>query len=95
MPRFLVERDFGQVSDDQMQEFVATTKILEAQERFADLKWEGSRVCDADGAGIKSFCVYTAPSAQLLDEHTQALGHHGTHRIFEIVGDIDPRDIAG
>ncbi len=52
-------------------------------------------VGDADGAGIKSFCVYTAPSARLLDEHTQALGQHGTHRIFEIVGDIDPRDIAG
>jgi hypothetical protein len=95
MPRFLVERDFGQVSDEQMQEFVATTKILEADVRFAELQWEGSRVCDADGAGIKSFCVYTAPSEQLLDEHTQALGHHGTHRIFEIVGDIDPRDIAG
>ncbi len=95
MPRFLVERDFGQVSDEQMQEFVATTKILEADERFAEMQWEGSRVCDDDGAGIKSFCVYTAPNAGLLDEHTRALGQHGTHRILEIIGDIDPRDIAG
>ncbi|HYI37327.1 MAG TPA: nickel-binding protein [Thermoleophilaceae bacterium] len=95
MPRFLVKRDFGQVSDEQMQEFIATTKIVGAEERFGELHWEGTRVCDDDGAGIKAFCVYTAPSVRLLDEHAQALGHHGTHRIFEIVGDIDPRDIAG
>ena len=94
MPRFLVERDFGQVSDDEMQDFVARSKVLSA-ERFPDLKWEGSHVCDDSGGGFKAFCVYTAPSSQTLDEHAKVMGGQGTHRIFEIVGHIDPRDIAG
>lgn len=92
MPRFMVERDFGQVSDDEMQDFVVRSKVVTA-ERFPDLRWEGSHVCD-DAGGFKAFCVYTAPSASVLDEHAAVMGDQGSHRIFEIVGEIDPRDIA-
>jgi len=92
MPRYLVDRDFGQISDEDMQEFAAVAGTL-INERFSDIVWEGSRTCNDVDGGIKSFCVYQAPNPERLIEHAEAVGVPATHRVYEIVGDIDPNDI--
>jgi hypothetical protein len=41
---------------------------------------------------VKSFCIYVAPEAEILRRHASELGQHGVDRIYEIAGDISPRD---
>jgi hypothetical protein len=49
VPRFLIERDFGVVSDEEMEAVTARSHQLMA-ERFPEIVWEHSHVCgDADG----------------------------------------------
>jgi hypothetical protein len=88
MPRFVVERDFGMVSEDEMQEVAARFKAVTA-EHFPDIHWERTHVCADDDGAIKSFCVYTAPSTDRLQEHADHVGGH-TLTIYEIVGDLTP-----
>ncbi len=92
MPRFVIERDFGRVGDDEIQEIAARSKVT-GIEQFPDITWEHSHVvADADEV-IKSFCVYSAPSAERLHEHAGAVGGHEVVRVYEIVGDVTPDEI--
>ena len=92
MARYVIERDFGRISEEEMQEVAARSKLT-GTEHFPDIIWEHSHVCtDADGT-IKSFCVYEAPSTGRLQEHADAVGGHVVTRIYEIVGDITPADV--
>ena len=54
--------------------------------------WEHSHVVlDNDGTP-KSFCVYDAPSEEVVREHAERLGDHFVNAIYEIVGDVTPDD---
>jgi hypothetical protein len=92
VPRYVIERDFGQVGEEEMQEVAARSKVT-GLEQFPDIRWEHSHVCSDDGA-IKSFCVYRAPSPDRLREHADRVGGHVVTRIYEIVGDITPEEIV-
>lgn len=92
MPRYVIERDFGQVDEEEMQEVTARSKV-EGMEHFPDIRWEHSHVCADDDGSIKSFCVYSSPSADRLREHADRVGQHVITRIYEIVGDITPEDV--
>lgn len=93
MPRYVIERDFGQVDEDEMQEVASRSKVI-GIEQFPDIRWEHSHVCsDVDG-GIKSFCVYAAPDANRLREHADRLGGHVVSKVYEIVGDVNPDEIV-
>ena len=48
-------------------------------------------VIDSDGTP-KSFCVYDAPSEDVVREHAQQLGDHSVDRVYEIAGDVTPDD---
>ena len=92
MARYLIETDFGRMSEEEMQEAAVRSKLTGA-ERFPDVTWEHSHVCtEADGT-IRSLCVYEAPSSERLREHAGAVGAHAVTRIYEIVGDITPADV--
>jgi Protein of unknown function (DUF4242) len=94
MARYVVERDFGQVGEDEIQEVAARSKVT-GIEQFPDISWEHSHVVsDTDSGTIKSFCVYSAPAAERLHEHAQAVGGHEVIRIYEIVGDVTPDQIT-
>ena len=93
MPRFVIERDFGQVGEDEMQEVAVRSKVI-GLEQFPDIRWEHSHVCSDDGGGIKSFCVYSAPDANRLREHADRLGGHVVGKIYEIVGEVNPDEIV-
>lgn len=93
MPRYLIERDFGSVGDDEIREVAARSKLTGIEE-FPDIGWEHSHVCSGDGGAIKSFCVYSAPSAERLREHADRVGGHEVTRIYEIAADITPEEIG-
>jgi hypothetical protein len=93
VPRFVIERDFGLVGEEEMQEVAARSKAI-GIEQFPDIVWEHSHVCSDDGGAVKSFCVYTAPSADRLREHADRLGSHVVNKIYDIVGDITPEEIV-
>lgn len=93
MPRYIIERDFGMVGEEEMQEIPARSKVI-GIEQFPDIHWEHSHVCSDDTGAVKSFCVYSAPDATRLREHADRLGGHVVSRIYEIVGDIDPAEIV-
>ena len=92
MPKFVIERDFGKISDDELQEVAARSKLT-GSEHFPDITWEHSHVCEGDDGSIKSFCVYGAPNPERLQEHADRVGGHRVTRIYEIVGEITPDDV--
>jgi len=92
MPRYVIERDFGLVGEEDMQEVAARSKAT-GIEQFPDIEWEHSHVCSDDSGAIKSFCVYSAPSADRVREHADRVGGHAVINVYEIVGDITPEEI--
>ena len=64
----MIERDFGKVSEDEMQEVAARSKVT-GTDHFPDITWEHSHVCADDDGAIKSFCVYAAPGTDRPQEH--------------------------
>jgi Nickel responsive protein SCO4226-like len=92
MLRFLIERRFDQMSEDEMAALVARSQKI-AAERFPDVIWEHSHVVSGDDGHVWSFCVYGAPTALRVREHADAFGGHHVVRVFEIIGDIEPDDV--
>jgi hypothetical protein len=93
VPRYVIERDFGQVGEDEMQEVAVRSKAI-GLEHFPDITWEHSHVCSDDTGAVRSFCVYTAPTQDRLREHADRLGGHVVTQIYEIVGDITPDEVV-
>jgi hypothetical protein len=93
MPRYLIERVYGQAEQEAMQNIGQRMKEV-AEAKFPDVTWEHSHVV-SDESGIKSYCVYEAPSEDLLREHATVVGGHTITRIWEIAGDVTPADFPG
>jgi Protein of unknown function (DUF4242) len=92
VPRYVLERDLGVVSEEEMGEIAARSKLT-AIEEFPDITWEHSHVCAAEDGKIKSFCVYAAPSPERLQEHADSVGGMMITSIYEIVGDLTPGEV--
>ena len=93
MPRYLIERAYGEVEQDAMQNIGQRMKQV-AEEDFPDVSWDHSHVV-SDDSGIKSFCVYEAPNEERLREHGDMVRQHTILRIYEIAGDVTPADFSG
>jgi Protein of unknown function (DUF4242) len=90
MPRYVIERTY-EVSEDEMPNVGRRSKRI-AAEQFPDIVWEHSHVVvDGDGT-LKSFCIYQAPSEDMVREHAVLLGQHVVDSVYEIVGDVTPDD---
>ena len=90
MARYLVERQFS-VGQEQMT-VVGRRSVEIAEERFPEITWEHSHVAIGDDGCVKTFCLYEAPSEDVIREHAQELGQHEVLRVAEIVGDVTPAD---
>lgn len=90
MPRFMIERQFT-VGQERMPEVGRRSrKIIDAS--FPEIAWEHSHVAlEADG-GVKTFCLYEAPSEEMVRRHASELGLHNVEAVYEIVGDVTPSD---
>jgi hypothetical protein len=90
MPRYLVERLFH-VSIDEMPMAGRRSKEV-AVEQFPEITWEHSHVVVDDEGAVKTYCVYAAPSEEIVRRHAAELGLHDVQGISEIAGDVSPDD---
>src|SRR5579862_9517920 len=90
MPKYLIERVYEVGADDPPG--VATRSQRIATEQFPEIVWEHSHVvADQDGT-LKSFCVYVAPSEEVVRRHAELLGNHVISHLYEVAGDVTPAD---
>lgn len=72
MAQFLIERHFGKVTSEQLDEGGSTSKRV-AAEQFPEIAWEHSHVVETPG-GLVSYCVFQAPDEQYIRDHASAAG---------------------
>jgi hypothetical protein len=92
MPRYMIERVFGEAVEEDMGR-ISTNSKRAIKKDFPDMTWEHSYVV-SDPAGIKTFCVYEAPSAEHIREHAAKFGEHTITQLYEIGAVVTPRDFA-
>jgi len=92
MPRYVIERNFGAISDDDMLAASARSGEL-IEERFPEITWEHSHVVATDDGEIVTFCVYGAPTEEMIREHAAAFGSHVISKLYELVDDVTPDEI--
>ena len=90
MPRFLIIRSFD-VKEDQMPFIGRRSRVL-TEEDFPEITWEHSHVVVDDDGQVKTFCVYEAPTEEVVRQHGSKLGQHKVDGIYEIAGDVTPAD---
>ena len=92
MPRYMIERSFGDISDEEMLAAAVRSDRVK-QDAFPDVTWEHSHVCVEDDGSITTFCVYDAPSEDRVREHAAAFGGHVISRMYEIADDVTPAEV--
>lgn len=92
MPRYVIERNFGTISDEDMLAASALSDAL-ISERFPEITWEHSHVVATEDGEIVTFCVYGAPSEGMIREHADAFGSHTITNLFELVDDVTPAEV--
>ena len=90
MPRYLIERTY--TVDADTLPVVATRSKAIGHYHYPEIVWEHSHVVIGADGTPKSFCVYDAPSEEVVREHAMHLGHHDVETIWEIAGDVAPGD---
>ena len=90
MPRYVIERSYTVEESDVP--VVATRSKRLARDNFPEIIWEHSHVVVGTDGTPKSFCVYDAPSEEIVREHASSLGDHHVQVIYEIAGDVSPAD---
>ena len=92
MGRYVIERNFGAISDDDMLAAAVKSDAV-ASERFPEIVWEHSHIVVGDDGEVLTFCVYGAPSEEMIHEHALAFGSHTITRIYELLDDVTPAEI--
>jgi hypothetical protein len=90
MTKFLVERKFH-VDRDEMPEVSRRSKQI-AIEHFPEITWHHSHVVIDEAGTVKTYCVYEAPTEEIVRRHAVALGLHDVEGVYEIAGDVTPDD---
>ena len=90
MPRYLIERTYT-VDMDELPTVATRSKAI-GHHRFPEIVWEHSHVVVGDDGTPKSFCIYDAPSEEMVIEHSRLLGDHFVETVWEIAGDVTPAD---
>ena len=92
MPRYVVERNFGGISDDDM---LAAAALSGELIRSVSRRSPGStsHIVATDEGEIVTYCVYGAPTEEMIREHAEAFGSHTITNIYEIVDDVTPAEV--
>jgi hypothetical protein len=86
MPRYLIQRTLGDITDAQLHAAAAESARVRRRD-FPAVEWEHSHVVRADG-GLVSYCVYGAPDEQAVRAHASAAGLP-VDRVQEIHTDLE------
>jgi Protein of unknown function (DUF4242) len=92
MPRYMIERVFGEAVEEDMGRISSNSKRI-LEEDYPDMTWEHSYVV-SDPSGIKTFCVYEAPSEERIRKHAERLGEHAITQLYEIGAVVTPADFT-
>lgn len=84
MPRYIIERDTGTLTAEQLR--AAGFKSNAVLAGMPEVVWIKSYVSDAEG---KIYCEYDAPSAEAVLEHARRAGLPA-NRISEVALEISP-----
>lgn len=84
MPRYIIERDVGSVTLEELQ--AAGRRSNEVLDEMEDIVWIRSYVSDTEG---KIYCEYEAPSPEAIMEHARRAGLPA-NRISEVSMEISP-----
>jgi hypothetical protein len=90
MTRYLVIRSF-EVGEDQMPGVGRRSREL-TEDTFPEITWEHSHVVVDDDGLVRTYCIYGAPSEDVVREHAKMLGRHTIDGLYEIAGDVTPAD---
>ena len=90
MPRYMVVRAFD-VGEAEMPGVGRRSREM-VEGEFPEITWEHSHVVVDDTGMVRTFCVYSAPSEEVVRKHSARLGQHKIDSIDEIVGDVTPAD---
>jgi hypothetical protein len=86
MPKYVIERDIPGVGNMSADELCGVSGISckALNELGNDIQWIHSYV-----TANKVYCVYTAPNADLIEQHSRASGFPA-NKISEVMALIDP-----
>ena len=90
MPRYLVVRRFD-VAEDEMPE-VGKRSRKTIEEGYPEITWEHSHVVVKGDGTVMTYCVYDAPSEEIVRRHSDDLVRHTLDEVLEIAGDVTPAD---
>ena len=90
MPRYMVVRKFD-VAEDEMPE-VGRRSRRTIEEGYPEIVWEHSHVVVDEDGTVWTYCVYEAPTEEMVRDHAQDLGSHTVETVSEIAGDVTPAD---
>lgn len=90
MPRYMIVRSFD-VTEPEMPAVGRRSREL-VESEFPEITWEHSHVVVDDTGLVRTFCVYAAPSEEVVRAHSTRLGQHEIDSLDEIVGDVTPAD---
>ena len=90
MPRYVIERSY--TVEEAEVPIVATRSKRLVRDNFPEIIWEHSHVVVDDSGTVKSFCLYDAPSEEIVRSHAEKLGSHDIVAIYEVAGDVTPDD---
>jgi hypothetical protein len=90
MPRYMIVRSFD-VGEGEMPTVGRRSREI-VENDLTQITWEHSHVVVDDQGLVRTFCVYEAPSEDMVREHSSRLGQHRIDSLEEIVGDVTPAD---
>jgi hypothetical protein len=93
VPRYLVVRVFD-VTSDEMPEVGRKSRVT-IEDKYPEIVWEHSHVVVRDDGKVMTYCVYDAPSEEVVRQHSADLGSHTVEEVLEIAGDVTPADFPG
>jgi uncharacterized protein DUF4242 len=90
VPRYLVVRKFD-VGESEMPEVGSRSrKVIE--DKYPQIVWEHSHVVVDEDGNVITYCVYDAPTEEVVRQHSVDLGRHTIDAVHEIAGDVTPAD---
>jgi hypothetical protein len=90
VPRYLIVRSFD-VGEAEMPAVGRRSREI-VENELPEIIWERSHVVVDDDGKVRTFCIYGAPSEEMVLAHSTRLGQHTVDSIDEIAGDVTPAD---
>ena len=90
MPRYLIVRRFS-VDESQMPVVGRRSREI-VEDELPEIIWEHSHVIVDPEGNVLTYCVYDAPSEEVVMDHSKRLGRHHVEALHEIAGDVTPAD---